>query len=310
MMKIRELFPLRRYPIPALILLLSLIALALTSLRVRQQKGIVLVDTLLMEVSAPLQRVSSGVIHAIQKVFRQYVFLIEVQKENEILKQRIADLQKKNDANEEALLANERLRRLLQFRDSLSVLPGSPISRVPVIASEVIGQDPSSWFRSVTINKGEGDGVRKGMAVISPDGVVGQILKASFHYATVLLITDYNSAVDAIAQKTRARAIVEGKGENRCQMKYLLRTDEVHVGDVIVTSGLGNFPKGLPIGEIRKVEKTGHSVFQYAELVPSVDLTQLEEVLVIAGSSTPAAEEKAKKPKKSMRKFLGGAKKK
>jgi len=310
MMKIRELFPLRRYPIPALILLVSLIALALTSLRVRQQKGIVFVDTLLMEVSAPLQRVSSGVIHAIRQAFRQYVFLIEVQKENQILKQRIADLQKKNDANEEALLANERLRRLLQFRDSLAALPGSPISRVPVIASEVIGQDPSSWFRSVTINKGEGDGVRKGMAVISSDGVVGQVLKASFHYATVLLITDYNSAVDAIAQKTRARAIVEGKGENRCQMKYLLRTDEVHVGDIIVTSGLGNFPKGLPIGEIRKVEKKGHSVFQYAELVPSVDLTQLEEVLVIAGSSTPAAEEKSKKSKKSMRKFLGGAKKK
>ena len=216
-----------------------------------------------------------------------------------MLKQRIAELQKESNLKEEALLANERLRKLLQFREKLST---------SMVAAEVIGQDPSSWFKSVTINKGERDGVRKGMAVISPEGVVGQILKAAPHYATVLLITDYNSAIDSIVQKTRARAIVEGKGENRCQLKYLLRTEEVKVGDVILTSGLGgNFPKGLLIGEIRKVEKKGHGIFQYAELVPSVDLTKLEEVLVITESSVPSAEEKAKKPKKSPG---GGTKKK
>jgi rod shape-determining protein MreC len=168
-----------------------------------------------------------------------------------------------------------------------------------VIAAEVIGQDPSSWFKSVTLNKGEKDGVRKGMAVISPEGVIGQILKTAPHYSTVLLITDYNSAIDSIIQRTRAKAIVEGKGENRCQLKYLLRTEEVMVGDVVVTSGLsGNFPKGLMMGEVRKVEK-GHGVFQYAELVPSVDLTKLEEVLVIAGSSLPSQEEKEKKGRKA-----------
>jgi rod shape-determining protein MreC len=93
---------------------------------------------------------------------------------------------------------------------------------------------------------------------------------------------------------------VEGKGENRCTLKYLLRTDEVNVGDVIVTSGLGgNFPKGLLIGEIRGVEKKGHGIFQYAELVPSVDFTRLEEVLIITDSPVPAGEEKTRKPKKS-----------
>ena len=85
------------------------------------------------------------------------------------------------------------------------------------------------------------------MAVISPEGVVGQILKAAPHYATVLLITDYNSAIDSIVQKTRARAIVEGKGENRCQLKYLLRTEEVNVGDVDHDLGVGwKFSKGPP----------------------------------------------------------------
>ncbi len=138
------------------------------------------------------------------------------------------------------------------------------------------------------------------MAVISPEGVVGQILKVAPHYATVLLVTDYNSAIDSIVQKTRARAIVEGKGENRCQLKYLLRAEEVNVGDVILTSGLGgNFPKGLLIGEIRKVEKKGYGIFQYAEIAPSVDLTKLEEVLVITKTPVPTDEEKVKKSKKS-----------
>jgi len=190
-------------------------------------------------------------------------------------------------------LALDRLKQLLQFRQT-----NSP----SMIGAEVIGQDPSSWFKSVTIDKGERDGLKKGMAVISPAGVIGQVLRTAPHYATVLLITDYNSAVDSIVQRTRAKAIVEGKGENRCQLKYLLRTEEVNTGDIVLTSGLsGNFPKGLLIGEIRRVEKKGHGVFQVAELVPSIDLTRLEEVLVITDSFTPSTEEKAKKPRKSSR---------
>ncbi len=292
-MKIRGLFlsRLRRYPIPALILFLLLVALILMSLRVKQQKGTAFLDALALEVCSPFQWASAFVIQTVQRTFEQYFLLVNVQRENEILKQRIAELQKENTLREEALLANERLRKLLGFQEKIST---------PTIAAEVIGQDSSSWFKSLAINKGEASGVRKGMAVITADGIVGQILKTGRHYATVLLITDYNSAVDSIVQKTRARAIVEGKGENRCQLKYLLRSEEVSVGDIILTSGLsGNFPKGLLIGEVRKVEKKGHSIFQYAELVPSVDLTKLEEVLVVAESSLPVVEEKAKRPRKS-----------
>ncbi len=218
---------------------------------------------------------------------------MNLEKENRMLRQRIAELQEENNRAKEMKLAMDRLKHLLQFRQENSLA---------MIGAEVIGQDPSSWFKSVTIDKGERDGVKKGMAVISAAGVIGQILKTAPHYATVLLITDYNSAVDSIVQRTRAKAIVEGNGENRCQLKYLLRTEEVAVGDAIVTSGLaGNFPKGLMVGEIKKVDKKGHGVFQYAELVPSVDLTKLEEVFVVMEPippPPPPKEEKAKKVRK------------
>ncbi len=248
-------------------------------------------DALVMEICSPFQKASTFVIKTVHGVFLEYLFFFHLQKENVMLKQRIAELQKEDHQMKEMALANERLKRLLEFREKISA---------SVVAAEVIGQDPSSWFRSMTINKGEKDGVQKGMAVISPEGVIGQILKTSLYHSTVLLITDYNSAIDSIVQRTRAKAIVEGLGENRCQLKYLLRKEEVVVGDVVVTSGLsGNFPKGLMVGEIRKVEKRGHGVFQYAELAPSVDLTRLEEVLVITGSSLPLQEEKGRKGKKT-----------
>jgi rod shape-determining protein MreC len=261
------------------------------SLRVKQRKGVEFIDALLMEICSPFQKASTFVIKSVHGAFREYLFFFHLQKENAMLRQRIAELLKENHQMKEMVLANERLKRLLEFREKLST---------SAVAAEVIGQDPSSWFRSVTINKGEKDGVQKGMAVISPEGVIGQILKTSPYHSIVLLITDYNSAIDSIIQRTRAKAIVEGLGENRCQLKYLLRKEEVVVGDVVVTSGLsGNFPKGLMVGEIKKVEKHGHGVFQYAELVPCVDLTKLEEVLVITRSSPSLQEEKAKKTKKT-----------
>lgn len=292
-MRIRDFFLFRRYSLPIFIILFLLFALVLMSLRAKQRKGVDFFDALMMEVCSPFQKGATFVIKTVQGTFQQYVFLINLEEENRMLKQKIAQLQEENYGMKEMKLANERLRELLQFRKK-----NSP----SMIGAEVIGQDPSSWFKSVTIDKGERDGVKKGMAVISPAGVIGQILKTAPHYAVVLLLTDYNSAIDSVVQRTRAKAIVEGKGENRCQLKYLLRADEVAVGDVVITSGLGgNFPKGLMIGDIKKVDKKGHGVFQYAELVPSVDLTQLEEVFVIMEPllPSPPQEEKVKKGKKT-----------
>jgi len=292
-MRVRDFFVFRRYHLFIFIIFLLLLALVLMSLRAKQRKGVEFFDALLMEVCSPLQKASTLVIKTVQGTFHRYVYLVNLEKENRVLKQKVAELQGESHQMKEMQLANERLKQLLQFREKKSP---------PMIGAEVIGQDPSSWFKSVTVDKGERDGVKKGMAVISPAGVIGQILKTAPHYATVLLITDYNSAVDSIVQRTRAKAIVEGNGENRCQLKYLLRTEEVAVGDAVVTSGLGgNFPKGLMVGEVKKVDKKGHGVFQYAELVPSVDMTELEEVFVIMEPvpSSPPPEGKVKKGKKS-----------
>lgn len=302
-MRIRGLFSFRRYHIAAFVIALLLFGLVLISLRVKQRQGVTFLDAVVLELTSPMQKAATFVIKSVHGVFQQYVFLVRLQRENELLKRRIAELQEETHQMKEMELANERLRKLLQFREKM------PTS---VIGAEVIGRDPSSWFKSVTVNKGDRDGINKGMAVISSEGVVGQILKTAPHYATVLLITDYNSAIDTLVQRTRAKAIVEGKEENRCELKYLLRTEEVAVGDVVITSGLGGiFPKGLVVGEIMAVDKKSHGVFQYAELAPSVDLTKLEEVFIISVSafSPPHQEEKGTE-KKVKRTSVGSPKKK
>ncbi len=293
-MRIRGLFLFRRFSLPIFIVLLLLFALVLMSLRAKQRKGVELVDAILMEISFPIQKAATLVIKTVQGTFQHYVFLVNLESENRMLKQKIAQLQEENHRMNEINLANERLRQLLQFREK---------NFPSMIGAEVIGRDPSFWFKSVMIDKGERDGVKKGMAVVSPMGVIGQVLKIAPDYATVLLITDYNSAVDCVVERSRAKAIVEGKGENRCQLKYLLRAEEVAVGDIVVTSGLGgNFPKGLMVGEVKKVDKKGHGVFQYAELVPSVDMTRLEEVFVIMEPLQPAHPKEEKETEKKRKK--------
>jgi len=300
-MRIRSPSLFRRYPIPAFIILVLLFGLILVSLRVKERKGVAFFDALLMEICSPFQSAATSVSRSIGGVLQRHVSLTQVQQENEKLKRRVAELQKENHEMKERALATERLRQLLEFRQQMAT---------SMVAAEVIGEDPSSWFKSVTIDRGEKEGLRKGMAVISPEGVVGQILKASPDYATVLLVTDYNSAIDAIVQRTRAKGIVEGKEGNRCQLKYLLRTEDVEPGDVVITSGLdGKFPKGLMIGEIQKVDKRHLGVFQYAELIPKVDLDRLEEVLVITEFSIPTPLPREDKPT-PVRKPTGGSPKK
>jgi len=300
-MRIRSPSFFRRYPIPAFVILLLLSGLVLISMRIKERQGGTFLDALLMEISSPFQSAATSVSRSIGGVFQRYVSLTQVQQENEKLKRQVAELQNENHQMKEMALANVRLRSLLEFRQQLVT---------SMIGAEVIGQDPSPWFKSVTIDKGEKQGLRKGMAVISPEGVVGQILKTSPYYATVLLITDYNSAIDAIVQRTRAKGIVEGKEGNQCQLKYLLRSEDVEPGDVVITSGLdGKFPKGLMVGEIQKIDKRHFGVFQYAELVPKVDLARLEEVFVITEFSipTPLPQEDKVTP---VRKPTGGSPKK
>jgi rod shape-determining protein MreC len=112
--------------------------------------------------------------------------------------------------------------------------------------------------------------------------VVGQITQVSHTASRVLVLTDSNSGIDAVVQRSRARGIVQGGVDAGCSMKYLRRAEDVSVGDRIVTSGLDNiFPKGILIGTAVAVELRDRGLLQAAVIQPSAPLDQLEEVLIV-----------------------------
>ncbi len=209
----------------------------------------------------------------IGNVWKGYINLVSVQRENEHLKQDLARLQNEKIQLQEAAHANERLQELLDLKKAAAYHG---------LAAAVIGRDPSNWYRTLMINKGSRDGVAVDMGVITPTGVVGRVIKAEPAVSQVLLVTDRNSAVAALIQRTRDEGLVEGTEKGLARIKYLSLLSDVKQGDLVLTSGLtGSFPKGLSIGTLGRVTKKELDLFQQAELTPTVDFSKIEEVLVV-----------------------------
>lgn len=245
------------------------------------------VGFLVLEVLRPLQGAAAVGWNTVHRAWQSYVDLVGVRAENEMLRRRVAELEHQTLRIAEILETDRRLAELLKFRTNF-------IGEAQ--AAMIIARDPFPAFGTVTISKGEADGVTKGMPVVHPQGVVGRIFVASTHSSRVLLLTDHNSGVDALVQRTRARGIIEGSLDGRCSMKYLKREEDVTVGDRIITSGLdGVFPKGLLIGEVTHVTRGTRGLLQVAEVRPAAPLETIEEVLVLRPGARlrPGSEEAA-----------------
>ena len=228
-----------------------------------------------LEVMAPLQRSSASVGRTVSGAWHGVADLFRARSDNVALRARTRLLEQELDRLAEVALENGRLRALLDFRETL---------QGELLTARVVGRDASGVARTLTIDHGESDGVVRGAAALAPEGVVGQVFLVSRHAARVLLVSDHNSGVDALVQRTRARGIVQGTVDAACVLKYVKRTEDVQIGDTLVTSGLdGVFPKGLPIGRVTAIDKRGQGLFQSADVAPRVDFDQLEEVLVTRG---------------------------
>lgn len=235
-------------------------------------------DGLGIAVVGPLQEAMTQTLRTSRDIWRHYFALVNVSRQNAYLDQALRDSRERGSHYSEIELANQRLRNLLNFKKTI---------QRQVLAAEVIAKDPSPWFKSVVIDKGRDHGLRRGLPVVVAEGVVGQVVDVSGHYAKVLLVIDQNHAVDGLVQRTRARGIVKGDPAGQCIFDYLLRKYDIQVGDTIVTSGLdGVFPKGLPVGRVSALIPEGTGIFQQVYAAPFVDFETLEEVLVLLSSSS------------------------
>jgi rod shape-determining protein MreC len=285
---LRQIINYRRF----IILLLAVLLVAVLLFPELQRRPVSFLGRPVVFLISGLQKGLTRTTDGVASLWRGYIDLISVRRENARLKQDLDRLQSENLQLQEAAQTNERLQQLLDFKKS---------NAYPMVAAAVIGRDPSNWYRTLMIDKGTRDGVAIDMGVITPVGVVGRVIKTDSKVSQVLLVTDRNSAVAALIERTRDEGLVEGTERGLARIKYLSLLADLKAGDLVLTSGLtGNFPKGLPIGTLGRVTKKELDLFQQAEVVPSVDFSKLEEVLVITSlgdrpppsgrSGSPAAE--------------------
>ncbi len=186
-------------------------------------------------------------------------------------------------------LENVRLREQAFAAEQAAKL-GAVQSTLPydTVRATVIARDPSNVLATLVLGTGADDGVRVGHIVVSDQGLVGRVSEVGANYAKVVLITDPSSRLSALVEGSRATGIVQGQYGDSLVMDWILQTEAVQVGDVVVSAGLALgeelrslYPKGLVIGRIVQLQRAQAAAYQRAIVAPAVDLRQLENVLVV-----------------------------
>ncbi len=173
---------------------------------------------------------------------------------------------------DEIVAENERLKKILSYRENISFKESF---------ARVVYRDPSNWVRSLVVDQGGEEGLIKGLAVFSPEGVVGKLVEIYPKSARVLLITDPGCTISAYLKRSRVVGTVSGRGDGLLVMNYLSGEDDVQVGDVVLTGGEGHvFPRGLLIGYVDQVSKKQEGMSLGVVIKPSVEFNKLEEVLI------------------------------
>ena len=240
------------------------------------------------EVLSPIESGASKVFKPFRDLFNWVGDAFNATDENKKLKKELAqtrtDLAQARDAQRE----NEQLRAMVDLRKE----PGFPEGLDPVTA-RVIARSPTDWTSTIQINKGTDDGVNEDDAVITGDGLVGKVAQASGGTATVQLITDGESNVSAMAVPDGTSGVVRTPvgDPDDLQLDFVRRVDNVKKGQTVVTSGFKSgrlqslFPRGIPIGSVRDVDRDELETYQRVHVDPFADFRRLDLVQVLTGET-------------------------
>jgi rod shape-determining protein MreC len=265
--------PQGRYRTPLLLVLTLLLVFTALSLSLKRSPALGKIQGLVVSMTAPGLEGLEYVGRSAKQLWLNYFYLVGVRRQNAELQRQLEEYKQRGVHFQEAEQALTRLEALLDLKRQVAL---------PVIGARVIAYDPTLWSRSAIINQGKAQGVKEGLPVLAPQGIVGRIVGVYPEYSKVMLIVDRKSSADAMVQRTRARGMLKGKGGNRCSLEFVPKSADVQVGDLVLASGLvGLYPKGLLFGKVAAANKKNPGVFQEIEVTPSVDLSTLEEVLVV-----------------------------
>ncbi|HEU4382776.1 MAG TPA: rod shape-determining protein MreC [Anaeromyxobacteraceae bacterium] len=270
---------LRRYREYIVVAVLLVLPLGVFFAHARTPEERTAFDRAVMVATRPLEKAIEWAVTGTLRAWDGYVALRRAREEARLLRGRVERLELERQRWEQVEAENLRLEQLLHFAND-----GAERT---FLGARVVGVrlDPKG-LQLVTVDRGASAGVRRMMPVVTAQGVVGRIHAVTAGTADVLLLVDRNSAVAARVDRSRARATVRGLGgPDLCRLDYALRADDLIEGDLLVTSGTdGVFPRGLPLGKVTHLRRQSFGLYQNAEVIPAVDVTKLEEILVITSS--------------------------
>jgi rod shape-determining protein MreC len=272
-----------------LIILVGVLFLQVLGLAIQVKRGTNNAqDTRLIRIWAvdaitPFERAVVWIQRGTSDIWHNYFYLRGVRAENRQLKEQIEQMRLEQVRLSEDAAQARRLQTLLAFKEQF-------ISKT--VASQVIGASGSDFSRVIYIDKGENAGLKRDMAVITADGIVGKILVTYPSVAEVLLINDQSSGVGSILEKSRIQGILRGTQTGEVMLERVMSDEQVPVGETLLTSGGDQiFPKGLPVGTVATVGK-GKELFLKIKIKPAANLSKLEEVLVLVEKQErPVSEE-------------------
>lgn len=241
------------------------------------------VDRVILKISAPLQAAASWVVEGVGSVWNRYVWNIDRDRDARELEQKLGERDREI----------ARLRQLVREGESFRQLAGVR-ERTPAdtLGARVVAASSTARFRitRIVLDRGEGE-VKVGMPVIAAAGVVGRILRVTGAYADVQLAVDPDSSIPIMVSASGARGVLHGLGVDNgytCTIEYMRAQEEVRVGDLIVTSGLGGvFPADVPVGTVSKITKAQAALYQEVEVTPAVDFSRLAAVVVLLSAPPP-----------------------
>ncbi len=279
----------RRYRELILVAVLLLVPLGVFFAHAKRPSDQSRLDRAILWVTRPIEFVVSRAVTGTLNAWNGYIALHRAHETARALSAQVNALRMERDQLLQERAENERLRKLLDFAQQ------SP--ERTFLGARVIGVRVGPAGRQIlTVDRGQDDGIARGMPVVVADGVVGRIHAVTSRTSDVLLVVDTYSSIAVRVDRTRARANVRGTGKpDGARLEYALRSEEMIEGDLLVTSGTdGVFPRGLPVGKVTQLRRSARGLFQDATVVPSVDPTRVEEVLVMTSwerspESAPAA---------------------
>lgn len=248
-----------------------LVQLVLLAYQVKSNQEVRLIRVWSVSAVTPLARLLEGGRSGTSNFFKDYFVLLDVREHNKRLQADLNRVQLENQTLRTQLDTAERGQALSVFQEQAGM---------KMVPARVIGNSPGSNGRVVLIDRGTGSGIQPGMAVITPDGIVGKIVSAYPIASTLLLVTDPAFAAGVLSQKNRVHGTLKGTGNSNALVDYVQNEQNVEVGEWFYTAGDDRiFPKGLPAGIVTAV-RPGRTVKEIF-LSPSGLQHGLEDVLVI-----------------------------